>query len=574
MGRLRPPRMLLSVLVLLSASLAAAQQVPQPVFRQGNWLAVGNEVFLHLIGTADIRYKTGQDFDFERAIRDRPPSREPNSTAVHESLFDGSYAELRFGADFRYQERLQAQILFEHEQVFDGALVDDRSNTLNPGGTDIFGRPAGAEDPGFHVERYWIDYRFAGTPFRVRFGADLWTTDQAGLVGDDDPRFAVFAKWGAFDVSAAVVFQGTAQRLGLLNDNDFLFYTFGAGYSFAPHRLQIDISYFRERFNGADTQQGGAQGGFRGQKSDSVLIMPSWSGMLGPVRGLLQGNLLVGTSRGGTGFGLPPGVPAGRQYDILAFGVVAYVEAQLGIVRPFAGLVYGTGDGDPTDRQLHGFMTLPQRDITLISATPFFAHLETSTAFHARDYSCPAGANGMTRTLAQLTNNPFAVGTLVLGGNAATGFAECAHTTGNPFNDRLGNISHLGLASAYSNPGTFNIPLGVRLFPWKGHEITGWYVYRAMAKTGLLEAAFAPELRGRNIARSQYHEIGGFWQWTLNPHFDIRLAGNVALPGEGYQDLARLANCNSGATGGQASFQSCRGQDAALAAEARFRARF
>ena len=85
-------------------------------------------------------------------------------------------------------------MLFEHQQVFDGNLIDDRSNSSNPGGTDVFGRAASTENPGFHVERYWIDYLFSGTPLRMRAGADLWALDQAGLVGDDDPRFALFVE--------------------------------------------------------------------------------------------------------------------------------------------------------------------------------------------------------------------------------------------------------------------------------------------------------------------------------------------------------------------------------------------
>ena len=40
-----------------------------------------------------------------------------------------------------------------------------------------------------------------------------------------------------------------------------------------------------------------------------------------------------------------------------------------------------TADGDPTDRQLHTRDTLPVQDITLITATPFFSHLDTSNAF-------------------------------------------------------------------------------------------------------------------------------------------------------------------------------------------------
>ena len=122
----------------------------------------------------------------------------------------------------------------------------------------------------------------------------------------------------------------------------------------------------------------------------------------------------------------------------------------------------------------------------------------------------------------------------------------------------------------YSNPGTLVVAPGLRVFPLKGHELDGWYVYRSMVDTTLLERAFAPELAGRSIGKSQIHELGGFWQWTLNPHFDIRLSGNLAWLAGGFKDIARLADCNLQVAG----LQSCRGNDLALKAEARFRARF
>ena len=50
---------LLGVLVLGMVSLATAQQTVQPVVRLGNFLEVGNDVFMHIIGSADIRYKHG-----------------------------------------------------------------------------------------------------------------------------------------------------------------------------------------------------------------------------------------------------------------------------------------------------------------------------------------------------------------------------------------------------------------------------------------------------------------------------------------------------------------------------------
>jgi hypothetical protein len=175
------------------------------------------------------------------------------------------------------------------------------------------------------------------------------------------------------------------------------------------------------------------------------------------------------------------------------------------------------------------------------------------------------------------TNNPYAIGTgftAAGGGPTSAASAECYHGVARAWNSQLGRSSHIGLGSiSYSNPGTLVIPAGLRVFPLKGHEITGWYVYRAVADSALLEAAFIvgtdPGFTGR-INKTLYHELGGFWMWTLNPHFDIRLSGNIGIPGEGSKDLARMSDCNPSPTVRQA----CQGDDLALKAEARFRARF
>jgi hypothetical protein len=469
--------------------------------------------------------------------------------------------------DARYQKNLTMRVLFEHQPFFDGNLIDDRSNASNPGGTDIFGRGASTENPGFHVERYWIDYKFAGTPFRMRVGTDLWTLDQAGLVGDDDPRFALFATFGNVDLTAAAVVQRESQRLGLQNDNDFIYYTFSGGYTLKPHRFQLDVTYFRDRFYGAETQSSRSNLGFHGQKTDSVLLGASWTGTIGPVRGLLQGNLVTGNARGGL-LGLPAGAIVGRDYDILAGGVVAYGEVDLGIVKPFVMLVFASGDGDPSDNKLHGFAAIPQGDISLMTGRPLFAHLTTSVGIGVRDYSCPGRLQGMRASAP--ASNPLAIGTSVTEASAGGGFSECGHTVGNPLNDRIGQISHPGIRTTYSNPGVLMIPVGLQIFPAKGHQISAWYIYRAMATSRLLEIAFAPELAGRSIGKTQYHELGAFWMWTLNPHFDFRLSGGIGIAGDGYKDLARLADCNPNVAG----VQSCSADDVALTGEVRFRARF
>jgi len=104
----------------------------------------------------------------------------------------------------------------------------------------------------------------------------------------------------------------------------------------------------------------------------------------------------------------------------------------------------------------------------------------------------------------------------------------------------------------------------------KGHEFVGWYVCRGMVNTTLLAVAFAPELAGRGIGTAQIHELGGYYQWTVNPYFDIRLAGNLAFLGSGFKDLARLADCDLATPG----VQACDGNNLALKGEVRFRARF
>ena len=58
----------------------------------------------------------------------------------------------------------------------------------------------------------------------------------------------------------------------------------------------------------------------------------------------------------------------------------------------------------------------------------------------------------------------------------------------------MGFLSHLGIATAYSNVGTLLMPVGVKVLPLKGHDLTGRYVYRAMTDSTLVEVAFAPEL--------------------------------------------------------------------------------
>jgi len=608
--------------MLAVASMAAAQgtmQVPagaaQPAVRLGNFIEVGNDVFMHIIGSGDFRYQTTTNFDFESKVRDRVASRNPDSNIEQSGEGDIFWMLTRFGVDFRYQKSTELQIVMEQRTTLDGNTSDDRFNSTNPGGTDVFGRAASTENKGFYCKYCWLDYKFEGTPVRMRVGYDLWTQDQAGYIGDNDPRFAIFGDFGDVDVMAAAVVELESQRLGLTNDNDLLYYTFSVGYNLKPHRFQFDVTYFRDRFNGADTNGGNAGAvQFRGQKTDTVLVQGSWSGQAGPVRAIVQGAGMFGHVTGANAAGIAAAGLTGvrgadRDYDVLAGSAVAYAEVDLGIVRPFVMALWGTADGDPTDHKLRGFNPTPYNTTIQMTGTSWFAHLDTSNVF-ARDYACPArfqglgvanvnapavasptnpGAPGIagrsgptvaTNNPRQVVNgqqNPYATGIEVSNSTPGNGFVECTHTVTSPFNDRLGNQSHLGVQSALSNPGTGLGVAGIRVFPLKGYEVNAWYMYRTMLDTALLEAAFAPEIQARGmsgIRKGEYQEIGGSILWTLNPNFDIRLAGNIALPSGGDIDLAHLGNCNAGGGGAYVGSARCGGNDPALRAEARIRARF
>src|SRR5207302_421550 len=212
---------LMCVLMLTVASWAAAQgtlQVPSgaavPAVRFGNFLEIGNDVLMHIIATNDFRYNTTTNFDFERKVRDRVNTRSVANSVPQTGESDVFWLLTRFGVDFRYQKSTEVQIVLEQRTNLDGNTSDDRFNSTNPGGTDIFGRAASTENKGSYCKYCWLDHKFECTPLRFRVGLDLWTLDQAGYLGDNDPRFAVFGDFGDLDVMAAAVVQFESQRLG------------------------------------------------------------------------------------------------------------------------------------------------------------------------------------------------------------------------------------------------------------------------------------------------------------------------------------------------------------------------
>jgi hypothetical protein len=347
-----------------------------------------------------------------------------------------------------------------------------------------------------------------------------------------------------------MVWQNESARVGLQNDNDFNYYTFGVSYSFKPHKVALDMAYFRDRFSG-NSESGPGSTGFTpasnpGQSHDTFLISPSYSGTLGPVRALAQFSAILGTADGDnfTDCDITPGFQR-CEYDVFGWAVVAHLEANLmgGVIRPFIGLIWGSGDDDPRDDTLDGFMTLPQNEITLLTGNGHMDYLDVSPSVGTNyGYAVPARA--------PLANNGS--------GN------QFRHSSGNPFSNRIGNNTHPGIGTNYSNPGALLIPAGVTIAPVPGHEITLWYLYVAMTDVSTLRAD--PAIAGADIDDTLYHEISLAYQWTLSRHFDIRLHGSMALPADGVEDIAASRICSDG--------RPCQGEDIALNGGIRFRGLF
>src|SRR5262249_57833389 len=94
---------LMGVVILAVVSLAAAQgtfQVPsgtpQPTMRFGNFIEVGNDVLMHIIASSEFVYNTTENFDFERKVRERVPTRTSQETSANRGGTDTLWMQSRF----------------------------------------------------------------------------------------------------------------------------------------------------------------------------------------------------------------------------------------------------------------------------------------------------------------------------------------------------------------------------------------------------------------------------------------------------------------------------------------------
>jgi hypothetical protein len=225
------------------------------------------------------------------------------------------------------------------------------------------------------------------------------------------------------------------------------------------------------------------------------------------------------------------------------------IQADFGIVKPYVGIIYGSGDDDETDTDLEGFAPVAHREITLMSGTRWFDVFDTAASFGARDVPNPARTRGAAGAV---TGNQSPL--------------EFRHTVGNPWSDRLGNVGHNGINTVYSNPGALLIPAGIQISPVRGHQLDLYYVYNSFIETRLVELAFGVN----DVSKSIFHEAAFSYSWAPSPHFDVRLTGGILIPADGVKDVAETADCNFRVAG----IQPCEGEDVALKGEARIRARF
>lgn len=522
---------LICALALSIAAIAGAQQVPQPVVRLGNAIEIGDDVWVDFIGQGDIRFRTNHNTDFESDIRDRVPSRSNTSTVPHTGTGDIWWMEARIGANMQYQKMLKFQVLLENQMTWDGNRID---NDFTLGGEDTNfedGRNVNCGEFGdlctqrntWNLERLWIEYTMPNTPLRFFVGADLWTTDPAGVNGDDDPRAAIYATFGNLELSAAVVMQTTSLRQGLTNDNDDLYYNFGAKYESKPWSFAVDASYFRYRFDQAFDV-------------DTVSIRPSVVGKMGMFSFLVQPMFVFGS--------VDSNVAGAPNYDVAGFGFIGQVQLTLGKFNPVLAVVYGSGDDDPDDGDLNAFAPTPHREITLTTGQKQFSMFDIASSWGARDVFPPAAVN------------------------LGTGF-EFMHSVGNPWNDRAGNTLSPGADTTYVNPGVLLIAPGVNIALAKGHELDLFYIYRRVMDTEPLELELlAREGVSVNVDESMTHELGAIYSWTPNPWFDVRVYGTAVIPSSGVEDIASAQVCDN-ATGAP-----CEGEDVAMYGELRVRARF
>lgn len=513
---------LLCALALSIASVVVAQESPQPVVRMGDWVEIGDDVWMNIIASNTIRFRSTSNVDFDSDVQDLAGSSSVTSSSCQESSCDALAWETRLGADFRYRKNLTMRVLYEQQNVMDGNLID------------------GGGEADVAIERAWVDYKFPNTSLRMRVGAHLWRFDPLSWVGDDDPGFHLWYNLGPNDeveLYAAAIIQQEGQRLGLTNDNDNAYYLFKAAYNAGSHRFSLNLIGQRDRFCNDCVTFDNTQ---NRQKTDVIYITPAWEGRVGIFKFVAQGSVVFGE--------VDRGPAPGEELDIFAVAGQIAVEANLGKIVPFFTFVYGSGDDNPFDDELNAYATLAHKDITLTGSSPLLGTLTNSTLFSG------------------IEQGPTFARAFGLNGRLQSG--------DNIFNNGLGFHQSYDIRGQYAGPGTIIPAIGVKVFPVKNWEIAAHWAGNWVIETEPLEVQLnQADALGRtaDIDNFIWHEFGAMVTWTVNKHFDLRARGIVALPGDGAEDIAAMtdpANC------GRTSTETCDGDDPMLVGQLQVRGRF
>ena len=101
--------------------------------------------------------------DFEKRIRDQTMSRSPTSTAQQETESDLIVGRSALWGGFSVPEKPDVSAAVRKSVASSMATSLTTAPTpANPGGTDVFGRAASTENPGFRVERFWTALQVCG----------------------------------------------------------------------------------------------------------------------------------------------------------------------------------------------------------------------------------------------------------------------------------------------------------------------------------------------------------------------------------------------------------------------------
>jgi hypothetical protein len=535
----------------LAAAAMAQSTAPKPVVRVGNWVEVGDDVFVHFILSNTMEYQTTTNLDFERKIQDGTASANGQSSATYIGQGDHFQNEARIGLDFKYKKNLEAQVLYETQTVYDGTNIDATDTNTN------------------HIERFWIDYKFAGTPFRARIGAWLYGPDIAQLRQDDDPGLHLWADFGNFSFKFGAIIEDSSSLefdnrnanrafpnnfVRYTNDNNDIHYEFLFNYTSKPHKFCLCIFWDRDRMEAGKGQT----------EADYVQIMPGWDGSFGPIQAMAQAAIGFGTAKD-AGFDNivdPAARPTRDSLDIFTWAFLASAELDLGMIHPVLGVVVGSGDDDPSDGKLRGYSPFTTDEVTGTGAATGFDVASSGWSIQG-DYRFDPPAEAS------------------IAGTRANGFKGSSGL----FNNRLGWNAHRdvqGGTSAnpawtsmpFSNPGTLKLLAGVKILPAPAHQINVWYVYTSILEPDLLNraseagvAAYRQAITGNTIdfSSSLFHEIGAEWVWSLNKYFQINPRGFVVIPNQGAKDIASTVACGTA---------PCEGNDVALVGAIQLRAVF